>query len=469
MSALLSPFNDIHSLFDPGYTETIPGKINALSPLSSLIYDVEYDPADFENQSEDSTVELELLIHQAALMNDTTTKVLGLVSGFGAGKTWIVARKAIQLATLNPGCDGIITEPNYPLLTQILIPEMHDALRFFGFKYIYKASESIFYVEIDGQTTRIICKSLERYDRLIGINAAWAIADEFDTTKEKIAYQAYLMLLGRLRAGSVRQLIITTTPEGFKAAYRIFITEAGEGKRLIKARTEDNPFLPEDYIETMRAQYPPELIEAYLNGEFVNLTTGLVYTHFDRKVNHKSVEIDPDELFLVSMDFNVGGCAMVGVVIRDGELCAATEFLPRDTLGAIAELQSKHEDNRIVLYPDASGRKGSTNASMSDIDLLEDTDYGGYEVDAPAANPRVTDRVNAVNVNFYQQTLWVDTEKCPKLTQALEQQGYDDNGAPEKFGGSGTVDDWNDSFGYLVHRRLGLSRPVMKVQQRRMV
>ena len=115
------------------------------------------------------TKDLKLLPHQYALIKDTTTKILGLVSGFGAGKTFAVARKAVMLAQANPGCDGIVTEPNFPLLEQILIPELKEALTYFGVPFEYKAAQSIFYCTIEGKETRIICKSMEGYERLIGI------------------------------------------------------------------------------------------------------------------------------------------------------------------------------------------------------------------------------------------------------------------------------------------------------------
>lgn len=45
------------------------------------------------------------LPHQVELLRDTKTKILGLCSGFGGGKSWVAARKVIQLLTLNPGHD----------------------------------------------------------------------------------------------------------------------------------------------------------------------------------------------------------------------------------------------------------------------------------------------------------------------------------------------------------------------------
>ncbi len=83
----------------------------------------------------------------------------------------------MQLMLLNPGTDGIFTEPSHPLLIQIAIPEIHSALRDFKLQYEYKSSEKIFYVQVNGQTNRLICSSAENTDRLIGVNASFAILD----------------------------------------------------------------------------------------------------------------------------------------------------------------------------------------------------------------------------------------------------------------------------------------------------
>ena len=149
---------------------------------------------------------------------------------------------------------------------------------------------------------------MENWERLIGINAAWIICDEFDTSKTEIALKAYEKLLGRLRAGNTRQFIITTTPEGFRATYQIFIEKGGEAKRLIKAKTVDNKYLPPDFIDTLKEQYPENLLKAYLEGEFVNLTSGTVYSYFSRDRHASTETIKEGETLHIGADFNVGGC-----------------------------------------------------------------------------------------------------------------------------------------------------------------
>lgn len=429
------------------------------TPASTFEYHAEEDDFYYfgDDQDDDQVVqELALLPHQLALMSDTTSKIIGMVSGFGAGKTYIAARKALQLAALNPGCDGIITEPNFPLLAQILIPEVHAALREFGLSYTYKATENIFYVEIGDKVTRIICKSMEKYDRLIGINAAWIILDEFDTAKADVAYQAFLKLLGRLRAGTTRQLIITTTPEGFGAAYKIFIEE--ELGTLIKAKTTDNIFLPDDFIQTMYDIYPERLVDAYINGEFVNMSSFTVFDYFDREKNHATIKMtDSDKDVWLGGDFNAGGCVTLSALVEDNKVYVFGENLAKDTFETGHYLSASYRDKHLYGCFDATGNKKTSNASQSDLDILADS---GVSLMMGQSNPHMNDSILSVNNALRHRELFIDTKKCPELTKALEQLSWDEvTGKPEKFSGPGTIDDYTDSLRYLIW----VLKPVTKI------
>ena len=401
---------------------------------------------------------LKLLPHQYQLMQDDWTRILGMTAGYGSGKTYTAARKAVDLAMKNAGEDGIITEPNFPLLTQILIPELKTALEFFGLTYEYKAGESIFYVKIFDhddkvfKETRIIAKSMESYERLIGINAAWVIMDEFDTAKSELAYNAYIKLLGRIRVGKVRQMVIVSTPEGYKAMYKIFVDEADESKRLIKARTTDNYHLPQDYIDTMRAQYPPELIDAYLNGEFTNLTSGTVYTQFDRTLNDTAMDDDMLSDLHIGIDFNVSAMSAVVHLVKDQKAYAIAEHTDLfDTPELVEILSETYRGRKVICYPDAAGNQRKTvQASQSDINLLK---QAGFTVRANTKNPSIMDRVNGMNSLFCNaegdRRYFVNTVKCPKFTKALEQQAYDENtNLPDKK--SGHDNKGIDAAGYFT-------------------
>ena len=394
------------------------------------------------------TKEIKLLNHQYEILADTTTKILGLVGGYGNGKTYTACRKAIQLSFLNAGCVGILTEPTYPMLRDILIPEMKTALEEWGIKYKFNASNSIFLLDINEQETKLLCMSMENVERLVGINAAFIICDEFDTSKEEIAYKAYNKLLGRLRAGKVRQFVITTTPEGFRATYRIFVKEASNEKRLIKARTTDNKYLPLDFIETLKSQYPANLLDAYLNGEFVNLNSGTIYNYFNRDVHHSDDDYIEGETLYVSQDFNYLGCISIVYIKRNGYDVAIDEIISNDTRSIIVNIKYMYPDSYVCIYPDASGNAHKTSSNTTDIQMLREA---GFSVFVNSRNPSVRDRINITNNLFEKNMIKVNTHKCPRFTEALEQHSYDEKtGEPCKYSGGATVDDFTDGGTYYL-------------------
>ena len=88
----------------------------------------------------------------------------------------------------------------------------------------------------------------------------------------------------------------------------------------------------------------------------------------------------------------------------------------------------------------------------------------GYLVDAPDANPLIRDRVNSVNALFAHDKIEINTDKCPNFVHALENQGYDKQGQPEKSDNHPADDDWNDNAGYFINRRFPITRPPADLQ-----
>ncbi len=401
-----------------------------------------------------------MLPHQIEIMVDIKTRILGLVSGYGGGKTYTAVRKALQLALLNPGTDSIITEPNHPLLVQILLPEMHKALKEFNIPYVFKAGEKIFYLTTNGQTNRIICASAENVDRLIGINASAVILDEFDTSKPEIAYAAFIKLLGRLRAGTIRQMVLVSTPEGYGAMYRIFVKEKDMHKgHLVRAKTTDNFFLPKDFIQTMLQSYSPSQQKAYINGEFTNMNSESVFD-FKRGLNHASVTIDnTDNDIYMACDFNIGGSVTIFALFQDDQIYVFGELVTKNTFETRDAIIDMFPTQDLWCAADASGSNGSSNASQSDHDLL--LEVPGLALIQGLKNPMIQDSVLSVNSGLRNQKIWVDTDKCPKLTEALEQHAYGPDGKPEKFQKheGGATDDFTDCIRYLTWAILPINKP----------
>ena len=141
--------------------------------------------------------------------------------------------------------------------------------------------------------------------------------------------------------------------------------------------------------------------------------------------------------------------------------------MSHDTYDFINNLNNRYSGKQVIVHPDASGRSGSTNATLSDIGLIENA---GYSVDAPPANPAVRDRVNAMNALLSHDRMQVNTDKCPNLTHAFETQGYETKGAnkgnPEKSDKHPAVDDWVDGSGYFINRKWPVRKPALDLNIR---
>jgi hypothetical protein len=409
-----------------------------------------------------ATITADLHPGQAAFVTDQSTEILGVSAGYGAGKTRALCAKAVSLAIANQGFIGCVMEPTGPLIRDIWQNDFEDFLEAYSIPYSFRASPLPEYVlHLPGGDTKILCRSFENWTRIIGLNLAWVLADEIDTVAPTIAAKAFPKILGRLRSGNVRQFGAASTPEGFRWMYSTFGSEEAQGRadrRLIKMRTADNPHLPPDFIQRLQANYDPSLLRAYLDGEFVNLTTGQVYDRFSRE--HHVIPCDWDEAeaetILLGVDFNVSNMSGVLAVRRGKELHVFDEVAgAHDTDALGQEVRRRYPKARILGYPDASGTARSTNSSRSDVAILQAYDITNM---APKANPPVRDRVASVQAllenGMGERRLFIDP-RCKRLIECLELQSYAEDGTPDKTGG---YDHLCDSLGYIIHRTFEVGR-----------
>jgi len=283
---------------------------------------------------------------------------------------------------------------------------------------------------------------------------------------QKQAETAWNRVIGRNREKPPRlknpynQASAYTTPEGFKFAHWRWVKNANEDYGIVQAPSYTNPYLPEGYIQSLRDSYPEALADAYIEGRFVNLTSGTIYSAFDRALCDSSERIFGGERLYVGMDFNVGKMAAV-VFVRRGETLHAVDELVDlyDTKNMVEAIKSRYDGHTIIVYPDASGRSRKTvNASQSDLAILR---QAGFQIRAPKKNPVVKDRINSMNAAFENGTVRVNARACPEFVTSLEQQAYDKNGEPDKQSGH---DHLNDAAGYAIAYEKPITKPVADVR-----
>jgi len=413
---------------------------------------------------------LTLSAPQNIYLNGLNNKFNAYVGGFGSGKTFVGCLDLLIFFARHPKTRQGYFGPTYPSIRDIFFPTFEEAAELMGFTVdVKEANKEVHVYRGRAYYGTVICRSMEKPNTIVGFKISRALVDEIDILPKAKAEQAWNKIIARLRLkidGVVNGIGVTTTPEGFLFVYDRFAKEPTESYSMVQASTYENAaFLPDDYISSLKESYPDNLIDAYLNGQFVNLTSGTVYIQFDRLLNSSYEKEDGYEPLYIGMDFNVANMSAVVHVKRDGMPVAVGELIglydTPDMIRAIKERYAK-PGRSINIYPDASGNSRKTvNASETDISLLQDA---GFSVHVNGTNPSVKDRINSVNAalcNSEKDRLYkINTDLCPVTTENLEQQVYNDKGEPDKTQGK---DHTNDALGYFISYDYPIIKPVSNV------
>ncbi len=393
-------------------------------------------------------------------------------AGYGTGKTTVGSMSMCQHFWEHPKINQGYFSPTYPMIRDIFYPTIEEVAFKFGLSVEIKQGNHEVHV-YNGRIFRgvTICRSLDKPANIIGFKIGHALVDELDTLPINKAEQAWQKIIARMRYKGKdlkNGIDVTTTPEGFRFCHKKFVQLPSEDPRLkqnyefIQASTYENELnLPEDYIPTLIESYPTELIEAYIKGQFVNLTSGTVYRNYDRQRCVSRETIREKEPLFIGQDFNVQKMASAIFVQRKDGFHAVAELKDLfDTPDMIRVIKDKWQDkgHRIIIYPDVSGgSRKSVDASKTDIALLQNA---GFVVRMNSTNPAVKDRVLATNKAFEIGKVKVNDKECPTIARCLEQQAYDENGEPDKKTG---FDHMNDAFSYFVAYEMPIIRPMVKV------
>lgn len=414
------------------------------------------------NQSSIKSVLVELSQAQASFLADESAYP-AFVAGFGSGKTYAASHKLLRYAMRHPGIKQAYYAPSYGQIRDVFYESITECCESVGFDAVIKLTDKEVTIKRGSAVYgEIICRSMDNPASIVGYKVARSHVDELDTLPMKKARKTWQKIIARHRQeirGLTNRGSVSTTPEGFRFVYNHWDKDPGKGYTLHRSSTHDNAAnLPDDYITNMLEIYPPELVDAYIRGLFVNLTSGSVYTGFDRKLNGSDAVWDGKEPLHIGADFNVGKMAAVVHVIRDKLPIAVDEIVNAyDTPDLIRVIKERYKGASIIMYPDASGRSRDTGAPLTDVQLLE---QAGLRVDAGAANPAIKDRINCMNAMLHnakgERRYKINAERCPTYVLCFEQQAYDDNGLPDKASG---LDHHPDAGGYFISRKYPIERP----------
>ena len=411
------------------------------------------------------------------------------LAGFGSGKSTCMCVNILNDMSY-PNTNVAAYAPTYDLISLITAPMLEEMLASHEIPYKYNKQRNI--IDLEGHGN-IIMRSLDNPARVVGYEVFRSHVDELDTIEKKKAGQLWNKIIARNRQkvymrgpdgfkikigdgpggrpifkAYTNRVSGYTTPEGFMFCYDRWEKNPKPGYKIYRASTYSNAHnLPEDYIDSLKSSYPAVLVDAYIHGYFVNLTGGACYPNFSRTKNHTDAIVEDKEELHVGMDFNVMRGAASIHVVRDNIVYAVDEISKAyDTDEQITYLKENYPDHYIKVYPDAAGNhRTASNTVETDIVKLE---AAGFEVIYDPSNPAIKDRVFSVQGMICnakgERRYFVNTEMCPDLTDALEQQIWGDNGLPDKKAG---LDHITDSVGYFIWQAFPIVKPTQIVTHAR--
>jgi predicted phage terminase large subunit-like protein len=237
----------------------------------------------------------------------------GFISGSGAGKTFAgVYRLWLNAEWWNKGHMGAIIVPDKSQFIDNVKPIMEK----FGLmdRWEYNSMHTSEPGLVTENRDRILILSADnqrQIGRIKGKNLAYVWMDE----EAEIPPRARQIADQRLRVGNYPNLFITTTPDGKNHTYDFFKGDIedvqedtyGRGKlfynyeklAIVGVPSEANPVLDDKDIERMRRNLPDAVVAQEIEGEFVEIGSGVLSKDM---LNY----IPPNDVPERSMDMYIG-------------------------------------------------------------------------------------------------------------------------------------------------------------------
>lgn len=339
----------------------------------------------------------------------------------------------------HPGYTGIVASPSFALLSQAWLAEwVHWFEPFSGLWELKRNSKDGDRIVL-GNGSSILLRSTSVPHSNEGVNAAWLV---FDEASRERTHDSYRVLRGRVRRGypGRRRSIILTGPPSTRTHWTA--KEFGTGPcivgntvfagnhsywysdttAVIRARTRDNPMLPETYERDLRAS--PGATESwcrqYLDAEF-GQGEGAVWPQFsrDKHVIGKCPEKFRRVVCGVDWGWTHPGSMIVIGQTGDGMAYVIAERVFREKLvsdsadGWVSIARELVRDFGVTEFYCDPSQPGSMSALAKGL-LGRARIYD--------ANNDVAEGIRAVGARFERNTLLV-SEACPKLIGEIEGYG----------------------------------------------
>ncbi len=214
-----------------------------------------------------------MVLPQQEEMLESDAKYIGAVGGYGSGKTLSACVLGVRLTLSIPGNRGIVCRRSYSKLHDSTQRTFFEVLDRSGVHWEGKENREGWYhrIIVPSLGSEVVFRETKDINRLLSTEYGWFYIDEAQEEPE----DTFTKLMSRLRlpaAGDYLKGFLTTNPP---TATHWFAKVFGEpGKRwrngslyhMIRSSSRQNPYLPEQYIKDLEANYPASEVKRIIEG-----------------------------------------------------------------------------------------------------------------------------------------------------------------------------------------------------------
>ena len=379
-------------------------------------------------------------------VSDDTTRFKVVVAGRRWGKSFLAMHEIAKAARF-PNSKVFAVFPSYRQAKQIIWDDIKE--KFIRVRWVKKINESDLTITLINGSV-VYLRSADNPDSLRGVSMSYLVMDEAAMIDQKMWTEVCRPALGEKLGGA----LFITTPKG-KASWVYDLWQGAHAQENWNAwqftTLQGGQVLPEE-IEQARGELDEKSFRQEYEASFETYA-GAIYYNWDSKkhIKKQDVNFKKNEILHVAMDFNVAPLVAAICRINGNEISVIDEISMQgsNTFEMAEELINRYPDNRLWVYPDASGQARKTSSNTSDHHILRNS---GFILKVKNINPPVKDRIAAVNASLKSVDgsikLTIDP-KCRNLIKCISSQTYKEGTQiPDK---SSNLDHMNDALGYLVH------------------
>ena len=391
------------------------------------------------------------------IVSDNPARFKVVVAGRRWGKSYLSMSQMAKFARY-PNKKIFYVAPTYRQAKQIIWDDLKEKM--LACRWAKKINESDLTIRLVNNSI-IHLRSADNPDSLRGISIDHLIMDEC----AMIDHKTWTEVLRPALSDRKGHAMFITTPKGHNWVYDLYQQAHNLDDWFpYQSTTLAGGMVSEEEIEAAKSELDDKSFRQEYEATFETYA-GMIYYNWSPELNVQRRPVDDiprNEILHVAMDFNVTPLVAAICRVTGNEIHVIDEIKMdgSNTYEMADELKHRYPNNRLWVYPDASGQARKTSSNTSDHNILR---QAGFTIKAKGVNPPVKDRIAAMNASLLSATgdvrLTVEP-KCKNLINCVSKQTYKEGTqVPDK---SSDLDHFNDALGYLVHWINPIKRPVQE-------